>query len=110
MIAVSVSNPARFWADLTARKLTKLVPNWLEFPSQVFMPSGMGELFVEHLTFRFAPPRRRKPFDLHRFLLRVKLYTFEAISTVVVLVLLADFAVREIYPIIRSIGKLLWPN
>jgi hypothetical protein len=43
----------------------------------------------------------------HEFLLQLKLYAFETISTIVVLVLLADFAIKEIHPIIRSIWNLL---
>ena len=55
---------------------------------------------MSQLAFNFRPARRKKPFDFHRFLLCVKLYAFETISTIIVLALLFDFAVTELRPII----------
>ncbi|MFY9744247.1 MAG: hypothetical protein WA252_20300 [Candidatus Sulfotelmatobacter sp.] len=42
-------------------------------------------------------------------LLQIKLYAFETVSTIVVLVLLADFAIKELQPIVRSIMT-LWQS
>ena len=42
-----------------------------------------------------------------RFLLQLNLYAFETISTVIVLVLLVDFAIKEIHPILKAIWNLL---
>jgi len=47
------------------------------------------------------------PSRYSHFLLQLKLYAFETISTIIVLVLLADFAIKEIHPIIKAIWMLL---
>ena len=42
-----------------------------------------------------------------QLLLKIKLCAFETISTIVVLVLLIDFAIKELHPILRSTWNLL---
>jgi hypothetical protein len=47
------------------------------------------------------------PSRYSQFLLQLKLYAFETISTAIVLVLLVDFAIKEIHPIVAAIWKML---
>jgi len=42
-------------------------------------------------------------FDYSQFLTALKLYTFETISTAIVIVLLVDFALKEIRPALKRI-------
>jgi len=56
----------------------------------------MKEILVSNLRGRYS-----------HFLLQLKLYAFETISTIIVLVLLADFAIKEIHPILKAIWGLL---
>jgi hypothetical protein len=62
---------------------------------------------VSQAAFDFRPPHRKKPFDLHRFLLLATLYAFEVVSTIIVLLLLVQFAIVEIQPLINSIWHTL---
>jgi hypothetical protein len=43
-------------------------------------------------------------FDYPQFLTALKLYFFETISTIVVMVLLVDFAIKELRPALRRIA------
>lgn len=40
---------------------------------------------------------------MNRFLLLVKLYAFEVIRTIIVLLILVDFAIKEMNPLLSSI-------
>jgi hypothetical protein len=44
-------------------------------------------------------------FDYSQFLTALKLYAFETITTVVVIVLLLDFAIKELRPAIKRIWE-----
>ena len=42
-----------------------------------------------------------------RFLLQLKLHAIETVTTLVVLALLVDFAIKELHPIVASIRNVL---
>jgi uncharacterized protein with GYD domain len=44
-------------------------------------------------------------FDYPGFLTSLKLYSFETISTIVILVLLIDFAIKELRPALKRIAE-----
>lgn len=45
----------------------------------------------------------RRRFDYPQFLTTLKLFAFETITTVVVIVLLLDFAIKELQPALKNI-------
>jgi hypothetical protein len=48
----------------------------------------------------------KRSFDYHQFLITLKLYVFETITTIVIILLLLDFAIKELYPIFEHIRHL----
>jgi len=51
---------------------------------------------VSQAAFDFRPPRRKKPFNLHRFLLNAKLIAVEILSAIVFFIWLYDHFLEEI--------------
>lgn len=47
----------------------------------------------------------KRRFDYHQFLTSFKLYAFETITTVVIIVLLVDFAIKELHPAVERIWQ-----
>ena len=62
---------------------------------------------MSQIAFDFRSARRKKSFDFHRFLLLVKVYAFDTVSTVIVLLLLILFAITEVQPLVKSIWHAL---
>jgi len=61
---------------------------------------------VSQAAFDFRP-NSRKPFSLRKFLRRLKNHAFEIIPLVITLLLLIEFSIKEMTPIIHSILRLL---
>jgi hypothetical protein len=59
------------------------------------------------LSFDFQAPGNEKPFNLHEFLVCAKLYAIEIVGAVIAFLLIVDFALKEIHPIITSIWNSL---
>lgn len=55
-------------------------------------------------SFRRTP---KKPFSFRKFLRKVKAYGFEIIPLIITVLLLIEFSIKEITPIIHSILHLL---
>jgi hypothetical protein len=59
---------------------------------------------VSQLSFDFNPPHKE---TFHVVLIYLKLYAVETLGAVVFFLLLTDFAIKEIHPIIISIWSSL---
>jgi hypothetical protein len=62
---------------------------------------------VMQLSFDFQARSTKEPSNFHDFLVAAKLYAIEIVTAVVTFLLIVDFALKEILPIIKSIGTLL---